>query len=221
MRLLEKLKAQSPLVLDGGLATTLEQAGCSLKTSLWSSEVLKNNPTQIKQAHQAFQNWKKVDAHERSAKLAQWAQLIDDHQDELARLITLEGGKPLAEAKGEVAYDKATADALGYTDGRVNFALIRITSDSVKRVEYDKETQKGFYCKITNFYGTDKESVVVKHGGFSSGNETTKQTTYFLYQGVDNTVRTLTLEISFDGTEENVSRRRIRDLLDFLENRSL
>ena len=40
---------------------------------------------QIKQAHQAFQNWKKVDAHERSAKLAQWAQLIDDHQDELAR----------------------------------------------------------------------------------------------------------------------------------------
>lgn len=41
MRLLEKLKAQSPLVLDGGLATTLEQAGCSLKTSLWSSEVLK------------------------------------------------------------------------------------------------------------------------------------------------------------------------------------
>ena len=59
---------------------------------------------QIKQAHQAFQNWKKVDAHERSAKLAQWAQLIDDHQDELARLITLEGGKPLAEAKGEVAY---------------------------------------------------------------------------------------------------------------------
>ncbi|MDW4185283.1 MAG: homocysteine S-methyltransferase [Staphylococcus saprophyticus] len=54
MRLLEKLKAQSPLVLDGGLATTLEQAGCSLKTSLWSSEVLKNNPTQIKQAHQAF-----------------------------------------------------------------------------------------------------------------------------------------------------------------------
>lgn len=54
MRLLEKLKAQSPLVLDGGLATTLEQAGCSLKTSLWSSEVLKNNPTQIKQVHQAF-----------------------------------------------------------------------------------------------------------------------------------------------------------------------
>ncbi len=46
----------------------------------------------------------KVDAHERSAKLLKWAELIDEHQDELARLITLEGGKPLAEAKGEVTY---------------------------------------------------------------------------------------------------------------------
>lgn len=54
MRLLEKLNDASPLVLDGGLATTLEQAGCNLKTSLWSSEVLKNNPVQIKQAHQGF-----------------------------------------------------------------------------------------------------------------------------------------------------------------------
>ncbi|MGW7987035.1 homocysteine S-methyltransferase [Staphylococcus shinii] len=54
MRLLEKLEDQSPLVLDGGLATTLEQAGCNLNSSLWSSEVLKNNPVKIKEAHQAF-----------------------------------------------------------------------------------------------------------------------------------------------------------------------
>ncbi|AID43602.1 homocysteine S-methyltransferase [Staphylococcus xylosus] len=54
MRLLEKLESQSPLVLDGGLATTLEQAGCNLNSSLWSSEVLKNNPVKIKEAHQSF-----------------------------------------------------------------------------------------------------------------------------------------------------------------------
>lgn len=59
---------------------------------------------QINRAHQAFQEWKVVDAHERASKLNQWATLIDEHQDELARLITLEGGKPLAEAQGEVAY---------------------------------------------------------------------------------------------------------------------
>lgn len=60
--------------------------------------------TQIERTHQAFEKWKYKDAHERSAKLLQWATLIDEHQDELARLITLEGGKPLAEAKGEVIY---------------------------------------------------------------------------------------------------------------------
>ena len=63
-----------------------------------------NIQTQVERAHKAFQHWKKVDAHERSAKLLKWAELIDEHQDELARLITLEGGKPLAEAKGEVTY---------------------------------------------------------------------------------------------------------------------
>ncbi|HLR18890.1 MAG TPA: NAD-dependent succinate-semialdehyde dehydrogenase [Staphylococcus sp.] len=59
---------------------------------------------QIEGAFESFQQWKQVDAHERSAKLYKWAALIDSHQDEIARLITLEGGKPLAEAQGEVAY---------------------------------------------------------------------------------------------------------------------
>ncbi|MFH4934255.1 NAD-dependent succinate-semialdehyde dehydrogenase [Staphylococcus cohnii] len=63
--------------------------------------------SQIERAHKAFEEWKLVDAHERSAKLYQWANLIDEHQDELAELITLEGGKPLAEAKGEVIYANA------------------------------------------------------------------------------------------------------------------
>lgn len=63
--------------------------------------------SQIKHANDAFQDWKLVDAHERSAKLYQWANLIDEHQDDLAKLITLEGGKPLDEAKGEVTYANA------------------------------------------------------------------------------------------------------------------
>lgn len=54
MRLLEKLTAQRPIILDGGLATTLEQAGCNLNSSLWSSEVLRHQPNKIQQAHSAF-----------------------------------------------------------------------------------------------------------------------------------------------------------------------
>lgn len=54
MRLKEKLLLKRPLILDGGLATTLESYGCDLNSSLWSSEVLKNDPTKIQQAHADF-----------------------------------------------------------------------------------------------------------------------------------------------------------------------
>lgn len=115
-----------------------------------------------------------------------------------------EGFDAVYTLKGEVPYNKDVADALGYSDGRVNFTLIRFTSDKVKRVSYNAETKEGFYCEITNFYGTESQAEpVVKHGGFGSGNEQTKQTTYFLYQGVDDQIRTMRVKISFDGTEEN------------------
>ncbi|WP_239751911.1 homocysteine S-methyltransferase [Mammaliicoccus sp. H-M34] len=54
MRLLDKLNQKTALVLDGGLATTLEGYGCDLNSSLWSSEVLINQPDKVTQAHQAF-----------------------------------------------------------------------------------------------------------------------------------------------------------------------
>ena len=115
-----------------------------------------------------------------------------------------EGFESVYTLVGEVPYNKAVADQMGYTDGRENFALIRFTSDVVNKVNYDEATQEGFYAEITNFYGTDHQAEPsIKHGGFSSGNATTSQTTYFLYQGVDDTVRTMTVKISFDGTEEN------------------
>lgn len=59
---------------------------------------------QIERAHEAFQSWKQVDAHERSAKLFEWARLVDEHKNELAKLITQEGGKPYKEAQVEVDY---------------------------------------------------------------------------------------------------------------------
>lgn len=54
MRLLNKIKQERTLVLDGGLATTLEGYGCDLNSSLWSSEVIIHEPNKVKQAHQAF-----------------------------------------------------------------------------------------------------------------------------------------------------------------------
>ncbi|WP_088329460.1 NAD-dependent succinate-semialdehyde dehydrogenase [Lacimicrobium sp. SS2-24] len=55
-------------------------------------------------AHDAFKVWSAKSAGERATLMRKWYQLMMEHQDDLGRLLTLEQGKPLAEAKGEVAY---------------------------------------------------------------------------------------------------------------------
>ena len=55
-------------------------------------------------AHAAFKPWSKLLAKERSQVLRRWYNLIIEHVDELALLLTMEQGKPLAEAKGEIIY---------------------------------------------------------------------------------------------------------------------
>ncbi len=52
----------------------------------------------------AQKQWRTVPAKERSAKLKKWFTLIMQHQEDLARILTIEPGKPLAEARGEIAY---------------------------------------------------------------------------------------------------------------------
>jgi succinate-semialdehyde dehydrogenase/glutarate-semialdehyde dehydrogenase len=58
----------------------------------------------IEAARAAFPAWSKRTAKERCTILRRWAELITQNLDDLAKLMTLEQGKPLAEAKGEVAY---------------------------------------------------------------------------------------------------------------------
>jgi succinate-semialdehyde dehydrogenase/glutarate-semialdehyde dehydrogenase len=58
-------------------------------------------------AHAAFPAWAARPAKERSAILRAWYDLMIADLDRLGRLITLEGGKPVAEGKGEAAYGAA------------------------------------------------------------------------------------------------------------------
>jgi succinate-semialdehyde dehydrogenase / glutarate-semialdehyde dehydrogenase len=58
----------------------------------------------IEAAHRAFPDWRGRLAKERSAILRRWFELQLRHAEELAQLMTAEQGKPLAEARGEVAY---------------------------------------------------------------------------------------------------------------------
>lgn len=58
----------------------------------------------IEAAAVAQQKWRVLSAKQRAVILRNWFDLMMAHQDDLARIMTLEQGKPLAEAKGEIAY---------------------------------------------------------------------------------------------------------------------
>ena len=73
----------------------------------------------IAAAGQALKSWKKLTAKTRAGALRQWAALMLKHQDELAELLSLEQGKPLTEAKGEVAYAASFLEWFGEEAKRV------------------------------------------------------------------------------------------------------
>lgn len=58
----------------------------------------------IDAAAAALVSWRALTGKQRATLLQQWARLIDQHQEDLARLLTAEQGKSLAEARGEIAY---------------------------------------------------------------------------------------------------------------------
>ncbi|WP_050461045.1 NADP-dependent succinate-semialdehyde dehydrogenase [Herbaspirillum autotrophicum] len=58
----------------------------------------------IAAADAAWQGWRRKTAKERSSILRTWHELMLANADDLAQIMTLEQGKPLAEAKGEITY---------------------------------------------------------------------------------------------------------------------
>ncbi len=58
----------------------------------------------IEAAGVAFASWKKTTAKERSELLRRWCDLMLEHKEDLALIMTLEQGKPLAESRGEIVY---------------------------------------------------------------------------------------------------------------------
>jgi succinate-semialdehyde dehydrogenase/glutarate-semialdehyde dehydrogenase len=55
-------------------------------------------------AQRALPGWRSLSARERSDVITRWADLCIEHHQDLGRILTLEQGKPLAEARGEVLY---------------------------------------------------------------------------------------------------------------------
>jgi len=64
----------------------------------------------IEAADAAWPAWRAHTAKERGAILRKWYELLLANQDDLAKLMTAEQGKPLAEAKGEIVYGASFVD---------------------------------------------------------------------------------------------------------------
>lgn len=60
--------------------------------------------TAIEAAAKALKSWKKKTHAERAVLLERWFALMSEHEQDLALLLTLEQGKPLSEALGEIRY---------------------------------------------------------------------------------------------------------------------
>jgi len=86
----------------------------------------------IEAAHRAFLHWRQTTAKVRSGILRRWYDLIVQHRDDLATLITLEEGKPLAEAKGEVDYAASFVQWFSEEAKRVRGDVIPAPRDSAR-----------------------------------------------------------------------------------------
>ncbi len=91
----------------------------------------------IDAAHDAFHIWKKYSANRRAKILKKWYALQLKNVDDLATILTLEQGKPLAEAKGEIRYGASF-------------------------VEWFAEEARRIYGDVIPGHGSDKRITVIK-----------------------------------------------------------
>jgi succinate-semialdehyde dehydrogenase/glutarate-semialdehyde dehydrogenase len=73
----------------------------------------------IEAAHRALPGWKGMLAKDRARIMRRWADLMMDHQEDLAALLTTEQGKPLAESRVEIAYAASFLEWFGEEAKRV------------------------------------------------------------------------------------------------------
>ncbi|MDR2334009.1 MAG: NAD-dependent succinate-semialdehyde dehydrogenase [Burkholderiaceae bacterium] len=78
----------------------------------------------IAAASKAWPQWRALTAKERSITLRKWYDLLMANQDDLGRIMTAEQGKPLPEAKGEVAYGASFVEWFAEEAKRVNGEML-------------------------------------------------------------------------------------------------
>jgi len=82
----------------------------------------------------AQREWKRRTAGERATILHRWVSLIEENHEDIARLMTSEGGKPLAEARGEVGYAASFLTWFAEEARRIDGALLQPVNASQRYV---------------------------------------------------------------------------------------
>ena len=107
--------------LDANSAATIEVTNPATGETLGTTPDMGADETQlaIDAANTALPAWRALTAKERAIKLRKWFELMMENQDDLGKIMTLEQGKPLPEAKGEVAYAASFIEWFGEEAKRV------------------------------------------------------------------------------------------------------
>src|SRR3546814_18508844 len=95
----------------------------------------------IAAAEAAWPAWAALTAKQRAAILRKWFDLMMQQQEDLAALMVLEQGKPLAEEKAEVAYGASFVAWFAEEAKRIDGDVIP-GPDAAKRIEVPKDRQR-------------------------------------------------------------------------------
>jgi succinate-semialdehyde dehydrogenase/glutarate-semialdehyde dehydrogenase len=88
---------------DGGTVAVENPADGSIVATVPNCGTVETGRA-VDAAELAFRSWRETTAGERARILRRWFDLMTANTDDLARIMTAEQGKPLAESKGEIAY---------------------------------------------------------------------------------------------------------------------
>jgi succinate-semialdehyde dehydrogenase/glutarate-semialdehyde dehydrogenase len=92
----------------------------------------------VQSANEAFLSWSKLTSFERSKILQNWYQLILENEEDLACILTIEQGKPLKEALGEIRYGASFIDWYAAEAMRIYGDIIP-SPDPTKRISVIKQ----------------------------------------------------------------------------------
>lgn len=106
--MMQQIESETLRVLFESLSS---QDGIAVINPATEQELIRLKPSsldeldvQIEACKSAQVEWAKLSAKARSTSLKKWFQLLVEHTEDIANIITLEQGKPLTESRGEVAY---------------------------------------------------------------------------------------------------------------------